>query len=328
MHRPISDQSGGGKGGKGGRGSSRQGRSFEAPIGGFPKQVANAPGGNAEGAAGGDGAPRQRKFKERKKGFTLLELLIVIGIIVIVASLVLAVSSSVVRASEERATRNTLEVLNMAAEEYERTVDRRITFRSGPVTGGIVQDPVGNATNGLRYDIDSAPAAPPAGTGVTAWTALANPYNAVSAGLPGYSNLPFRRTAMLIGMMTDSPACAAIMQKLPESIFRGIKPNANTAAFSTVRHCIDAWDTPIIAVFPGREATAAEVSANNPSIVDPDGTVKCDSEWGNATSQGGMQVSCKDRRILFISAGNDSRFTVQSGSVYTPSNDNLYSYQP
>ena len=159
MHRPISDQSGGGKGGKGGRGSSRQGRSFEAPIGGFPKQVANAPGGNAEGAAGGDGAPKQRKFKERKKGFTLLELLIVIGIIVIVASLVLAVSSSVVRASEERATRNTLEVLNMAAEEYERTVDRRITFRSGPVTGGIVQDPVGNATNGLRYDIDSAPAA-------------------------------------------------------------------------------------------------------------------------------------------------------------------------
>ena len=97
---------------------------------------------------------------------------------------------------------------------------------------------------------------------------------------------------------------------------------------TTVRHCIDAWDTPFIAVFPGREATAAELSANNPNIVDPDGTVKCDSEWGNPTSQGGMQVSCKDRRILFISAGNDSRFTVQSGTVYTPSNDNLYSYQP
>jgi prepilin-type N-terminal cleavage/methylation domain-containing protein len=334
MHRPISDQSSGGKGGKGGRGSFRQGRSFEAPIGGFPKQVANTDGGKADGAAGGDGAPKQRKFKERKKGFTLLELLIVIGIIVIVASLVLAVSSSVVRASEERATRNTLEVLNMAAEEYERTVDRRITFRSGPVTGGIGADnpPPGEV---WRWDVWSAQTSttvqqerPPAASGVGQWSGLANPYNAVTAGLPAYSTLPFRRTAQLIWILTESPTCASIMQKLPDSIFRGIKPNANTAAFSTVRHCIDAWDTPIIAVFPGREATAAEVATNNPSIVDPDGTVKCDSEWGNATSQGGMQVSCKDRRILFISAGNDSRFTVQSGSVYTPSNDNLYSYQP
>ena len=34
------------------------------------------------------------------------------------------------------------------------------------------------------------------------------------------------------------------------------------------------------------------------------------------------------RRILFVSAGNDSRFTVQTGSTYAPSNDNLYSYEP
>jgi len=44
-----------------------------------------------------------------------------------------------------------------------------------------------------------------------------------------------------------------------------------------VRHCIYSWDTPIIAVFPGRDATSAEVAANNLSIVDKDGTVRCDS---------------------------------------------------
>lgn len=320
MHRPISDQSGGGKGGKGGRGSSRQGRSFEAPIGGFPKQVANTEGVNA------DGAPKPRKFKERKKGFTLLELLIVIGIIAIIASLVLAVSASVVRASEERSTRNTLEVLNMAAEEYERTVDRRITYRTAAVTGGVIADVAPTTTNGLKYDIDTNPTAPPSGTGVTAWTGLSNPYAAVANGLPAYSNLPFRRTAMLIQAMTDSPTVGAIMQKLPEAIFRGIKVNANTNSFSAVRHCLDAWDTPIIAVFPGREATAAELQANNPSIVDKDGTIKCDSEWA-APVAGGMQVSCKDRRILFVSGGNDSRFTVQTGANYQLSNDNLYSYE-
>ena len=262
-----------------------------------------------------------------RRGFTLLELLIVIGIIVIVASLVLAVSSSVVRASEERATRNTLEVLNMAAEEYERTVDRRVTYRSGAVTGGIAAETAPSASNGLRYDVDTNPTAPPSGTATTAWTGLSNPYNTVSGGLPAYSSLPFRRTAMLIQAMTDSPTCAAIMQKLPEAIFRGIKVNANSNSFSPVRHCIDAWDTPIIAVFPGREATAAELTTNNPNIVDKDGTVKCDSEWAAPTA-GGMQVSCKDRRILFISAGNDSRFTVQTGATYAPSNDNLYSYEP
>ena len=105
MHRPISDQAGGkGNAGKGQGG--RQGRSFEAPAGGFPKQAVPTP-----KTEGGEAEAKPRKFKERKKGFTLLELLIVIGIIVIIASLVLAVSSSVVRASEERATKNTLEVL-------------------------------------------------------------------------------------------------------------------------------------------------------------------------------------------------------------------------
>lgn len=264
---------------------------------------------------------------DSRRGFTLLELMIVIGIIVIVASLVLAVSSSVARASEERSTKNTLEVLNMAAEEYERTVDRRISYRSGVVTGGIVADPTSAAGVAFKFDVDSGAGAPPAGAGVTAWTALANPYNTVSAGLPAYSNLPFRRTAILIQAMTDSPTCAAIMSKLPEAVFRGIKANTATGNFTAARHCIDSWDTPIIAVFPGREANATELAANNPAIVDKDGTVKCDSEWALPVA-GGMQVSCKDRRVLFVSAGNDSRFTQLSGSTYQPSNDNLYSYEP
>ena len=215
----------------------------------------------------------------------------------------------------------------MAAEEYERTVDRRISYRSGVVTGGIVADPTSASGVAYKFDVDSDAGTPPAGSGVAAWNALANPYNTVSAGLPAYSNLPFRRTTILIQAMTDAPTCAAIMGKLPEAAFRGIKANTAQGNFTAARHCIDAWDTPIIAVFPGREATATELAANNAAIVDKDGTVKCDSEWALPVA-GGMQVSCKDRRVLFISAGNDSRFTQLSGSVYQPSNDNLYSYEP
>lgn len=260
----------------------------------------------------------------RRRAFTLLELLVVIGIVVLLAGLVLAVSSSVVRASEERATRNTLTVLDTALEEYERTLDRRVTYRSGAYTG-YTADALTVAGVLQRYDIDTAPSAPPAGSGIAAWTGLAQPYaSAIApAGLPAYSNLPFRRTVHLIWAMSQSPSSAAIMAQLPDSVFRGIRPPGTSAGYTGVRHCIDSWETPIIAILPGREATPADAAA----IVDKDGTVKSDSEWATV-QQGGFRLSCKDRRVLWVSAGNDARLTDQSGANYVPSADNLYSYEP
>ncbi len=270
-----------------------------------------------------------------RRAFTLLELLIVIGIIVILASLVLAVSSTVIRASEDRATRNTLEVLNAAVEEYERTAERRITYKSG-VGGGFAADAA--AAPGYRYDIDGAlqpsAAAPFPGSGpaaadlVTAWTVLASPYGSlVGGGLPSYSMSPFRRTAYLIALLSASPSSGAVISKLPESVFRYV--NASTGnGKRMVRHAVDSWDTPIIAIFPGREAVGADVATPAlTALVDKDGTIRCDSERA-APTNGGLQVSCKDRRVLFASAGNDSRFTTLTGGVYSPSTDNLYSYEP
>jgi hypothetical protein len=242
-------------------------------------------------------------------------------------SLVLAVSGSVIRASEERATRNTLEILNAATEEYERVLDRRVSYRSGAVPGGIAADP----TAGLVYDVETAPAAIPpgsAGNGVTGWTQLQQPYSTIPPnGLPAYSNLSFRRTATLLWAMSQSQSVAPILQKLPESVLRSIKIGTGIQT-SLLRHCVDSWDTPIIAVFPGRDATQAELDANNPNIVDPDGTVRCDSEWA-AAAAGGLRVSCKNRRILWVSAGNDARFSdAPVSGVANPSADNLYSYEP
>ncbi|MFM7052586.1 MAG: type II secretion system protein [Planctomycetota bacterium] len=259
-----------------------------------------------------------------RRGFTLLEMLIVIGIIALLASLVLAVSSSVIRASEERNTRNTLEVLNTAMEEYERTLDRAVAYRSAAYTG-VVADPT-NANQ--RYDIDSAPAAPPAGSGVAAWTAMASPYGTLAtAGLPAYSSAPFRRTVHLIWALSQSPSSGAIIQKLPESVLRGVRPASNTAGFLGARHVVDSWETPIIAIFPGRVAGSNGVAENANTPIDKDGTIRSDSE-GAAATAGGMGVVCKDRKVLFVSAGNDARFTQLTGGVYSPSSDNLYSYEP
>lgn len=267
----------------------------------------------------------------RKGGFTLIELLVVIGIIVLLVSLVLAVSGSVIRASEERATRNTLEILNAATEEYERVLDRRVSYQSGAVPGGIAADVLPSATVNVTYDVlSNAASIPPgsAGAGVTGWTQLQQPYSSIPPnGLPAYSNLAFRRTASLLWSMSQSQSVAPILQKLPESVLRSIRIGTSIQT-SLLRHCVDSWDTPIIAVFPGRDATQAELDANLPNIVDPDGTVRCDSEWQSAAA-GGLRVSCKNRRILWVSAGNDARFSdAPVSGVSAPSADNLYSYEP
>ena len=269
---------------------------------------------------------------ERRGGFTLIELLVVIGIIVLLVSLVLAVSGSVIRASEERATRNTLEVLNAATEEFERVLDRRISYQSGVVPSGIAADPAPSAT--AVYDILSAytvaTSIPPgsAGNGVSQWTQLSQPYSTLPPnGLPAYSLQPFRRTATLLWIMSQSQSVAPILQKLPESVFRSINIGTGQQT-SMLRHCVDSWGTPIIAIFPGREATQAELDANNANVIDRDGTVKSDSEWQSAPN-GGLRVSCKDRRILWVSAGNDTRFSdLPVSGVSNPSADNLYSYEP
>ena len=279
-------------------------------------------------------------MQRARAGFSLIELLVVITIIVILASLVLAVSGGVIRASENRATRNTLEILNAATEEYERVMDRRVSYRSSTaIAGGIATDPAPSGS--IVYDIDGAVPSLPAGSFVAAtntWTspALQQPYSSIPPGppqaghgLPAYSTLPFRRTATLLWILTQSQASAPIIQRLPDSVLRNIKLGGTGSSNSLLRHCVDSWDTPIIAVFPGREATQAELAAANPNVVDADGTVRCDSEAAPANQGGMVKIRCKDRRILWVSAGNDTRFNdAPVSGVARPSSDNIYSYEP
>jgi prepilin-type N-terminal cleavage/methylation domain-containing protein len=284
-------------------------------------------------------------MQRARAGFSLIELLVVITIIVILASLVLAVSGGVIRASENRATRNTLEILNAATEEYERVMDRRVTYRSfQPIAGGIGADPLPSATAvyDINGDLTLSTTIPPgsASPGVTGWASpppgLQQPYSSIPPGppqaghgLPAYSTLPFRRTATLLWILTQSQASAPIIQRLPDSVLRNIKLGGTGSSNSLLRHCVDSWDTPIIAVFPGREATQAELAAANPNVVDADGTVRCDSEAAPANQGGMVKIRCKDRRILWVSAGNDTRFNdAPVSGVARPSSDNIYSYEP
>src|SRR5262249_42799804 len=73
------------------------------------------------GQRGGDGAMNRR-------GFTLVEMVIVIAIIVVLASLTFAVGTAVMANSEVRQTTATIKLLDAAVKEWETQADRKISF--------------------------------------------------------------------------------------------------------------------------------------------------------------------------------------------------------
>jgi type II secretory pathway pseudopilin PulG len=84
------------------------------------------------------GEATKRRSDEATKGFTLVEMVIVIGIIILLAALTLSVSVAVVEGSEVRQTENTIRLLTAAIQEWEAQADRRVTYGSG--TGFDIND--------------------------------------------------------------------------------------------------------------------------------------------------------------------------------------------
>ena len=268
-----------------------------------------------------------------RRAFTLLEILVVIGIIVIVASLVLAVSSSVARAGEIRKTEAALATLNSAVEEYERAIDRAITCYATSI-GTEVSGP------GEFWDIQQAPLLPPVIAGPTQYTWIGldtslfvtpNPYRLIVApDTPHPVTTPFRRTAHLIDLISKQATAQAILRQLPSDLYRRMQKPGNAPSFATVflelREVVDAWGNPIVAVFPGREWVPGE--GGDP---DADGTIRTAGEKPNSDESAGLDVVCRDRKILFISAGPNGKLLepLPGQTISTiRDDDNIYSYTP
>ncbi len=240
------------------------------------------------------------KHSKHTSGFTLIEMVVVIGIIALLAALTMGISNSVIRNSQVRQANDAMKLLTLAVEEWELERGRPITFE------GYI--PVDNGNYDI-YIVDET---------------LGAPSGTSSVGNDEMQETMEARIEHLIEVLLDSESAKDMLSKIsPELFVEDIHGKL----------CIDPWGNPIGVIFPGRKFADAYPNLNPlgeyPYLDESnDMTVRDEAEDGLG--------SCVNRRILFVSAGPDLRWGyryqsndgVGNPTLIESSKDNIYSYDP
>jgi prepilin-type N-terminal cleavage/methylation domain-containing protein len=243
-----------------------------------------------------------------RNGFTLIEMMIVIGIIALLAALTLGISNIVLRNSEISRTRDVLTLFDMALQEWELEIGRSITYKGAGIPIGTI------------YDMDADfPPDPP----LSAYTELPDPdFNSVNTG-----DIPFEtmnnRIEHLFLVLMQSEAAAEILSKILPGNFD--EENNNLV--------VDSWGNAIGIVFPGRPLSGSGLFDMFAKDESGDLTIREIAEDGLG--------SCINLRPYFVSAGPDGTWGYRYQAVmfngapdppdldnWESSLDNVYSYEP
>ena len=252
------------------------------------------------------------------RGFTLVELLVVIGVIALLAGLVLAVGSGVLRRTERTMTESALTSLEQAIDELETQRGQRLVFNRRKGVGE--SDP----QDALPFmDVNELP--------------------------PGVVNEAYIMPR-LIALLAANQASAAMLERIPGDLLRSEERRWPDGTVTRM-NLRDAWGEQIAVVPCGRPATRSEIalareslrSSNSSDAADPlrigidleDATVRTTDEWS-------LNVGCRGRRWLFISRGPDQSLGMPPWGAGGPAtsvsdlnrdgqpdwSDNLFNYEP
>lgn len=217
-----------------------------------------------------DWIERHGGSRPANRAFTLVEMLIVIGLIALLTSLTLAVTRSFTEQSEIRTTKITLRLLDATVREWEMTSERT-----------------------LRW-----------------WDPRDDQENRDSADIHGDTPDVFLISEILDRIRRSRDSKAILTQIAPDFMHTykaGQVPNwisyedqYSYGTFVDMLTILDAWDTPIYATHPGRVWLESDADLFGPA--DEDGTVRTLNESRYGIAPG--------RQIVFISAGPDGRFGI------------------
>lgn len=268
---------------------------------------------------------RHRKSIRRPRGFTLVELVVVVGIIVALLSLVLAVSTLLIQQNEARQLESAYANLSSAVQEYEQAVGRPISYqarREVPLQGAydVPNNPQYGDYPGIETVYNSG------GTNLH--------YNqGISTGCTGLDSAGWQKHIVaLMGLLQRTQSAEDIVAKIDPSLILPVtKTNGSPLDADSTRpsltKMVDPWGTPLAVVFPGRAWRESDFDGNvgNGEFgpPDPDGTIR--------TVMESMLGVCRNGKVMFVSAGPDGQMGSRScpdGDRKEASLDNVSSYEP
>ena len=299
--------------------------------------------------------PRPRPLR---RAFTLLELVIVIGIILVLMGLVLGVGSVVIAQSEERQVRSSMQIIDTALLEFEQQAGRPMVFEGWHRTTQAPHAGIryGDANADIHVDVPFRPMRSTLANGSP--NALMNGLDAGGYGweangdcfpwdddlLGRYHEQQWLSAALAV--MGRNPACAAILGKCDPKLVRavvcvtGVGGGIPIEDTFNMTEFIDPWGRQVRMIFPGRryyETDDAEGSIEIPGysdyafpiVRDPDGTIRTPYEH--------LYGICRNRRPLLVSSGPDGRIgnrfadpttSSTAENEFNEAQDNIFSYEP
>ncbi len=245
-------------------------------------------------------SPENRIRSQKRSGFTMLEVMVSIGIILLLTGLTFTAAASVNRQAEIRQTKTTLELLDMAVQQWQVNAGRNLTWMD-------------------FHDDDPTRAVIPLVSAEMTWK---TPENLL--------------ITEMLDVVSRDPAARSILKQIDSEFIhvfaasaepRWASPQENAvvnARFIGSMSVIDPWGNPIYATHPGRIRFERNFWYDQYRQSDADGTIRTYNE-----SKYGVAVN---RRMCFVSAGPDGQFGFLGSPPESPdfkaTEDNLYSYSP